>query len=443
MDAPRSSGARLRYTPGVTAEIAIMNAQAVALAADSAVSFGSKVKNTANKIFALSKFEPVGVMIYNNAEYLGMPWETVLKHYRQVLGQKSFPTVKDYAADFLSFIQTDALVLRSTVDPARVRQHCAKAFVTIREYALAAARKEIETAGPISPERLSELLHETIIHHDTQYRENEQEHTRKRKVKTKASEIDESISAIFGQLPLSPKDTETLRALGEFVIQHFPLADFSGIVIAGFGRDELFPSLESYIVNTFADGDVLYVPDRCASISTKDRALIVPFAQSEVVATLMDGVDPGYQGVIDQLISDVVQQYPAEILNQIGELSDKEREALAKRFADITPKIAESYLGRLKQLRAQNFSTPITSVVQALPKEELAAMAEALVNLTSFKRKISLDPETVGGPIDVAVISRGDGLIWIKRKHYFEPKFNPQFFDLYYWKDRNEEKDNT
>lgn len=49
----------------MTAEIAIMNAQAVALAADSAVTFGTKVRNTANKIFTLSKFEPVGVMIYN------------------------------------------------------------------------------------------------------------------------------------------------------------------------------------------------------------------------------------------------------------------------------------------------------------------------------------------------------------------------------------------
>jgi hypothetical protein len=63
-------------------------------------------------------------------------------------------------------------------------------------------------------------------------------------------------------------------------------------------------------------------------------------------------------------------------------------------------------------------------------------MAEALVNLTSFKRKISLEAETVGGPIDVAVISKGDGLVWIKRKHYFEPKLNPQFFDLYYWRER-------
>ena len=37
------------------------------------------------------------------------------------------------------------------------------------------------------------------------------------------------------------------------------------------------------------------------------------------------------------------------------------------------------------------------------------------------------DIGTVGGPIDVSIVTRGDGLIWLKRKHYFEAKKNPQF----------------
>ena len=62
-----------------------------------------------------------------------------------------------------------------------------------------------------------------------------------------------------------------------------------------------------------------------------------------------------------------------------------------------------------------------------LPKEELAELAEALVNLTSLKRRVSPADETVGGPIDVAIISKGDGLVWIKRKHYFKPELNPRY----------------
>jgi hypothetical protein len=66
-------------------------------------------------------------------------------------------------------------------------------------------------------------------------------------------------------------------------------------------------------------------------------------------------------------------------------------------------------------------------VVTTLPKEEMAAMAEALVELTSLRRKVDSPLESVGGPTDVAVVSKGDGLIWIKRKHYFDAALNKDF----------------
>ena len=50
------------------------------------------------------------------------------------------------------------------------------------------------------------------------------------------------------------------------------------------------------------------------------------------------------------------------------------------------------------------------------------------VSLTALKRRVSLEEETVGGPIDVAVVvSKGDGLIWIRRKHYFDPALNQSY----------------
>ena len=66
-------------------------------------------------------------------------------------------------------------------------------------------------------------------------------------------------------------------------------------------------------------------------------------------------------------------------------------------------------------------------MVSLLPKDELPNLAESLVALTSLKRHVSHDLETVGGPIDVALISKSDGFIWIKRKHYFRSELNPQF----------------
>jgi hypothetical protein len=93
----------------MTAEIAIINKNAVALAADSAVTLRdpntSKIYNTANKLFMLSKFEPVGVMVFGSAEFMSLPWETIVKIYRSQLAGTSFAKLGHYAEDFLSFVE--------------------------------------------------------------------------------------------------------------------------------------------------------------------------------------------------------------------------------------------------------------------------------------------------------------------------------------------------
>lgn len=53
-------------------------------------------------------------------------------------------------------------------------------------------------------------------------------------------------------------------------------------------------------------------------------------------------------------------------------------------------------------------------------------MAESLIHSTSLKRKVSNDLESVGGDIDVAIISKSDGFIWKKKKGYFKYDLNPQ-----------------
>jgi hypothetical protein len=65
----------------MTAEIVIMNREAVAIAADSAVSLVTgpaenlqKIFTSANKIFRLPNNHTAGFMIYNNAAFLGIPW---------------------------------------------------------------------------------------------------------------------------------------------------------------------------------------------------------------------------------------------------------------------------------------------------------------------------------------------------------------------------------
>lgn len=129
-------------------------------------------------------------------------------------------------------------------------------------------------------------------------------------------------------------------------------------------------------------------------------ASIVPFAQSDMISTILTGMDPFMNEVVSQSIIGLDNLSEDEKYNIINQISEQQK---------------------------QQFINPILGVVRTLALPELANMAETLVNLTSFKRHITDSLETVGGPVDVLVISKGDGPIWINRKEYFDISKNLEY----------------
>jgi hypothetical protein len=208
-------------------------------------------------------------------------------------------------------------------------------------------------------------------------------------------------------------------------------------VIAGFGRDEVFPVVRCYSFERIVEGCLKYkfVENRSARIGFGQQlAVVIPFAQSEMVSRFIEGVDPEHERFVHAYLSRLlIEDYPKTLAQTLkGKIADVEVENLKRKLIEVGKGLVSSFRQREGQFKANNFIDPIIEIVAVLPKDELAAMAESFVNLTSFKRKMSAEQETVGGPIDVAVISRGDGFVWIKRKHYFDPKLNPGFLANYY-----------
>lgn len=208
----------------------------------------------------------------------------------------------------------------------------------------------------------------------------------------------------------------------------------SGLVVAGFGDDELYPALYEYSVEAVLEGELIYRDGRSAEIEPGVlHAMVMPFAQHEMVALFMEGIDPYYRRQIEDFVTEVLAGYPDAIADYLEEaLGEEGAKDLRGRLSQVSSRLIKRYEAHLRELRQEAYVNPIVSVVAMLPKGELASAAEALVNLTSFKRRVSRQAETVGGPIDVAVISKGDGFVWIKRKHYFAPELNHHFFANYF-----------
>lgn len=164
------------------------------------------------------------------------------------------------------------------------------------------------------------------------------------------------------------------------------------------------------------------------------HGIIVPFAQIDVIKTFMTGLDFSMDAAIESFFEKYIDDYLKELQNSItgdNNITQRNLEYINKHFEKF--KITNN--SRVKEFMEgihgweQEISQPIINSVESLPKEELANMCESLIHITSLKRKVSSDLQTVGGDIDVAIITKGDGFIWKKRKDYFDADLNPHFFN--------------
>jgi len=150
----------------MTAEIAIMNKEAIAIAADSDVTLREgKIFTSANKIFSLSKYHPVDVMIYGNATCMGIPWETMIKIYRGELDTEKFDTLKEYADDFINFLSREKRLIPES-EQEKHFEDTVYSYFSLIQYAI--VQRVNETIGErdvVTDREINEITSEIIENH--------------------------------------------------------------------------------------------------------------------------------------------------------------------------------------------------------------------------------------------------------------------------------------
>ncbi|GAB4286986.1 MAG: hypothetical protein Kow0067_11330 [Coriobacteriia bacterium] len=412
----------------MTAEIVIMNKSAVALAADSAVTVtgptGSKVYNSANKLFMLTNNDPVGVMIYGSAQYMGMPWETMIKDFRESAESQTREHLEDYAQAFIRYI--------SSADHLCDSDGCKRWALSFLEGYYAnvilkkieeAVEERVRTKGSISETQARLLAGRVVAAQATDLQNSPllagvTEQDIASLSRELANDLEAVTDTVFQKLPLSKKSRADLRLVGaSLLLRQGPWLEnaFTGVVIAGFGNADYYPRSYHFMPRARLNGVLYHSAPELQTIEEALPAVVQAFAQHEMVRTFLEGIDPRFR--------QAVSAWVAKVLDGLT--------AVAPQLGPVAPSVLSDFEKTIDELSGREFRNDVIGTVSILPKDELAAMAESLVNLTSFKRRVTMSPESVGGPIDVAVISKGDGFVWIKRKHYFEPELNPHFFTRY------------
>jgi len=443
----------------MTAEVAILNKKAVAIAADSAITIqgesGPKIFTSANKIFQLSKYHPVGIMVYQNSQFMGIPWETIIKIYRNQINKKSFKNLYNYADDFLNFLRNNEFLFKENQKIDYLKQTIYQSYNKILsdisddldEMIKSRREKDFEITKENFNSILNKILDEVIDTHYKLWKEaTEIEQIKQNpdildQIKNNYKEIIVELkNETFSSFKLTNVQSRKLTDIAFSTLTKFPERtveydfgfNYSGLVFVGYGEQEIFPAIKTYRVEGIILNMLKCREESKHKISFESSAAIFPFAQHEMVYSFMEGIDPAYQSWIINNFLGFIIEYPKIILNVIDELNSSQKQKYLKKIQRVASEEARDRISKITDYSTEHFVQPIIDTVETLPKPELASMAESLVNLTNLRRKISLKAETVGGPIDVAVISKGDGFIWIKRKHYFKSELNHHFFDTYY-----------
>jgi len=175
-------------------------------------------------------------------------------------------------------------------------------------------------------------------------------------------------------------------------------------VFAGMGETEPFPAIFQYNIGSVAAGVLHYSLEDRASISREDSAIVVPFAQGDMINMFYRGIDDALEQKLGGLVA---KSIALELGKTSKAMSDNQIELIKKQFSKaLNEEIDRKYEG------------PLIASVEALPRHDLAKMAEALINLTVLKRRMSVNQrETVGGQVDVAILAKGEGFVWVKSRY--------------------------
>lgn len=398
----------------MTAQIAIINKRAVVLASDSATTVTqkgpSKVFNTTTKIHKLTDKQAVSVMTNSSANFLDIPWEIVVDLYREHIKDQELMKLEDYFYNFIEFLENSPNITNYD------RQHnffdvwCTKEILHLRR------------------------LYQNIKRNDEVFLKKEQEYLdtlRKEKYTIidggKWEEVKQEVTNFLKSFTSFPfyEDPEFINKHFDFIVDMLTEVFFkrfasfkSQVIFAGFGKEDFYPTVLSALVEGIYDKKVRISKASITEIGGVIKGYggppssIIPFAQYDGAKVLLEGVG----GDIEKYVQDNFRATDDTLVNFINShallknFEEKDKKRLIDDITKFNNRMFNEFTSKLKNYKYDKYTQPITSTVTFMNLTEMIELARTLVNLTSVRRKFSIkDEETVGGPIKVISITKGEG----------------------------------
>ena len=405
----------------------LLNKNGAAIAADSAVTLGNRsaIYNTARKIFEVGD-APVLVVITGSISVLGAPIEVILKQFSLYAKKHSLIKEKlsDYGIEFTRFLEEKAKFFmfsdhEKDLYESYIYQVLSQFYDELKnnipdDSNEEQIKKEVEkTYNKIIDMMLEEDVWK-ILDSSFQWSDVSKKYPNLLEEVYKdylTSELERNFEeSPFGEfdtfiLPFIEKLCSKFTSIYKYFSHNELLLSFSG-----YGEEQLYPSIYEISVLGFAQGKLLYRIHNNFTISKEYPRNVSFLAQKDVMDSIINGYNQDIADYVDEHYLSTIKK----ILEDVGKQQKLSDEVTNNIISTLSSKLQDeiSWVDATKDYWTKSFRA-----VQHLPIQDLGKFAENLINIQSLKKQYTPDTDynsTVGGPTDVAVITKGDGIKWIK-----------------------------
>jgi len=346
------------------------------------------------------------------------------------LEKKSFDKLSDYADDFINYLAkfphfTGEMMRKS------LKSMCIEVFRYVLIWIIDELHKEFDGKENLELPKIDAQINKTLKHLKVKIKDGNDEDEKSIKVDyefidSNLETIQDSLKDVFKEYNLTEKQIVELVDIFKLILKKCGswINRYTGIVIAGYGEQEIFPALCRFKVGAKLGNSLIYYGYDLKEINSDRGALICPFAQTDMVFQFLMGLPSDFYD---------------SIMDKVDDLQEKLMPLIKDFDKGKVGGISTVFTKYIKEYSEAVYKHPVQEIVAAMNKSDLASMAEAMVNLTALKRHVSTDEETVGGFIDVALITKEDGFIWIKKKTNYDPHLNRNLMQKYFRGEINED----
>ena len=426
----------------MTAQVVLMNGLGIALASDSAVTSGGKVLNTSEKVYELALPHKIAILTSGRASFMGFPWEVVFSAWYETL-KSPLPTVIEYRESLYKFLRT-VLPAGGDLAPAEADYLRSSYFGPSNAFSTASeilsnivvpAYEEI-----LSPEQYAEFMNNGW---SEEFRSEMTDlfpsgilpEIAAAFAEAEASRIETFVAAPEVSLaqaqvwvekywkqtdsgpsemdlkswPVIPGLDEQIKHLWAVFVMHADYVGESNVNIVGYGSSDLFPSAAGVFFHGVVGGVLLKRFEGDIEPSNAPRHLF--FAQSDAISALFLGDD----SLLTKTAVENTEKTLSTIYDQLAD-SEDEQAKLAREY--VSASLAKGDIAdEMKRAGKETRAEPFRKAIGMSPILDLAEFAAQLVGVQAAYAAMTQENPSVGGHVDLAVLSHRRGFEWIRHKN--------------------------